>query len=358
MKTLYSILIGLLLICSCDKPEQNTTIKPPVAAPEDNTSNPTAPDTKVEEHIIVGYATYWDTAMPDPTNLTHINYSFAHIKSDFESLDIKTSSRLKKIAALKDTNPDLKVLLAVGGWGAGNFSEMAADETHRKKFCENCLAAIKQYNLDGIDLDWEYPTSSSAGISSSPNDTKNFNLLLTDLRSVLGEDYLITMASSSSAKYVDFKTAIKYLNWVNIMSYDMGKPPQHNAALYSSSMTKRSCDDAVTFHRQAGVPYNKMTLGMPFYGHGDTKAFKEGIYFNKIKTEGYTEKWDDKAKVPYLVDANGTMVLTYDNERSIGLKADYIKSKGLLGAMYWNIEGDDSNWTLSKAIATRLLPAE
>ena len=358
MKTLYSLLIGLLLICSCDKQGQSPVIKPPIAAPEDNTSNPTNPDTKVEEHIIVGYATYWDTAMPDPTNLTHINYSFAHIKNDFESLDIKTSSRLKKIAALKDTNPDLKVLLAVGGWGAGNFSEMAADETHRKNFCKNCLAAIEQYNLDGIDLDWEYPTSSSAGISSSPNDTKNFNLLLADMRELFGEKYLITMASSSSAKYVDFKTAIKYLDWVNIMSYDMGKPPQHNAALYSSSMTKRSCEDAVKFHQQAGVPYSKMTLGMPFYGHGDTKAFKEGIYFNKIKTDGYTEKWDDKAKVPYLVDANGTMVLTYDNEQSIGLKADYIKSKGLLGAMYWNIEGDDKNWTLSKAIATRLLPAK
>ena len=358
MKTLYSLLFCMLLVCGCGKQEQAPVIKPPVAAPEDNTSTPTTPD-KVEKQIIVGYATYWDTAMPDPTLLTHINYSFAHIKSDFESLDIKTSSRLKKIAALKDQNPDLKVLLAVGGWGAGNFSEMAADETHRKNFCKNCLAAMEQYNLDGIDLDWEYPTSSSAGISSSPNDTKNFNLLVADMRELFGEKYLITMASSSSAKYVDFKTAIKYLDWVNIMSYDMGKPPQHNAALYSSTMTKRSCEDAVKFHYQAGIPYSKMTLGMPFYGHGDTKAFKEGIYFNKIKTDGYTEKWDDKAKVPYLVDANGTMVLTYDNEKSIGLKADYIKSKGLLGAMYWNIEGDDKNWTLSKAIATRLLtPAE
>ena len=163
MRTLYTLLISMLLICSCEKQEQKPSIKPPVAAPEDTTPTP---GTQVENHIIVGYATYWDSVMPDPTNLTHINYSFAHIKNDFESLDIKTSSRLKKIAALKDTNPDLKVLLAVGGWGAGNFSEMAADENHRKKFCENCLAAINQYNLDGIDLDWEYPTSSSAGITS------------------------------------------------------------------------------------------------------------------------------------------------------------------------------------------------
>ena len=91
--------------------------------------------------VIVGYATYWDTTIPDPSYLTHINYSFAHIKSDFETLDIKTESRLKKIVALKNGNPNLKVMLSVGGWGAGNFSEMAADESHRRNFCNNCLAA-------------------------------------------------------------------------------------------------------------------------------------------------------------------------------------------------------------------------
>ena len=227
---------------------------------------------------------------------------------------------------------------------------MAADENQRKKFCENCLAAIIQYGLDGIDLDWEYPTSSSAGISSSPDDTKNFILLLADLRETLGANYLISMASASNAKYVDFKAAIQYLNHVNIMSYDMGKPPKHNSALYTSSVTTRSCDDAVRLHLQAGVPYNKMTLGMPFYGHGNGTDFKADINFNEINTEGYPEMWDARAKVPYLVNKSGTMVLTYDNEKSIGFKVDYVKSMGLRGAMYWSIEGDDSNWTLSRTL--------
>ena len=341
MKALYTLLFCALLACSCNKG-----------------TNPTPTPTQQKEYIIVGYATYWDTVMPDPTLLTHINYSFAKIKDDFESLEIKTPSRLEKIAALKQTNPKLKVMLAVGGWGAGNFSEMAADVNHRKKFCENCLAAIKQYGLDGIDLDWEYPTSSSAGISSSPDDTQNFNLLLADLRATLGADRIISMASAATAKYVDFKTAIKYLDYVNIMTYDMGRPPYHNAGLHSSSMTKRSCEEAVRLHYQAGVPFNKMTLGMPFYGHGNGTDFKSDIDYNEINTEGYTEKWDDSAMVPYLVNNSGTMVLSYDNERSIALKAEFIKTKFMLGAMYWNIEGDDSNWTLSKAIASRLLKSE
>ena len=360
MKNFSIYLLSVFIcLCACEKDNGGPAYAPGKDKVDNPIEEPQTPLDPVTEHVIVGYATYWETVMPDPTLMTHINYAFAHIKNDFESLDIKKPNRLTKIAGLKEKNPDLKVMLSVGGWGAGNFSEMAADENHRRKFCENCLAAVQKYGLDGIDLDWEYPTSSSAGISSSPADTKNFNLLLADMREVLGSELLLTMASSSSAKYVDFKTAMKYLDFVNIMTYDMGKPPYHNAGLYPSSSTKRSCDESVEYHRDAGVPYNKIVLGMPFYGHGNDVDFtSECLDFRDIKTDGYVEKWDNVAMVPYLADESGTMVLSYDNERSIGLKADYVKSRGLLGAMYWNIEADDSSWTLSKAVASRLLPTE
>ena len=324
----------------------------------DYTGKPKPPVTSPDGNIIVGYATYWDKTMPDPALLTHINYAFAHIKSDFETLDIKKESRLGQIAALKKTHPNLKVMLSVGGWEAGNFSEMAADATHRKNFCNNCLAAVRKYGLDGIDLDWEYPTSNAAGISSSPEDTDNFTLLIKDLRATLGADMLITMASAANAKYVDFKSVIGYMNWVNIMTYDMGKPPYHNAGLYKSSMTKRSCDESVALHHKAGVPYEKMVLGVPFYGHGNGTDFTaDCLDYRDIKYDSsqYSFRWDNDAQVPYLVNAAGTMVLSYDDETSVGLKADYVKQKGLKGAMYWNIEADDDNWTLSKAIASRLI---
>lgn len=365
MKNIYRLLILLLipLLISCEKPGTDV-VPPPPPDPGTNVDpdpeDPEDPDPEVPSngtYIIVGYATYWDKTMPDPSLLTHINYSFAHIKSDFETLDIKTESRLVKIAALKKTAPGLKVLLSVGGWEAGNFSEMAADPGHRKNFCANCLAACNKYGLDGIDLDWEYPTSSAAGISSSPNDTKNFNLLLADLREALGSARLITMASSASAKYIDFKTAIQYLDFVNIMTYDMGKPPYHNAGLYKSAKTKRSCDESVTLHHDAGVPYDKIVLGIPFYGHGNGTNFSsDQVDFNEIVYTGYKQCWDDVAKVPYLANSSGDMVLSYDDETSVGLKADFVKKKGLKGAMYWNIEADDASWTLSKAIASRLMP--
>lgn len=345
---------------SCEKPVNGIVINPPTNPEKpENPEQPQEPQTPVVSpagYVIVGYATYWDKAMPDPALLTHINYSFAHIENDYESLDIKTASRLQQIAALKKSNPKLKVMLSIGGWEAGNFSEMAADQTHRTNFCKNCLSTVKKYNLDGIDLDWEYPTSSAAGISSSPDDTKNFTLLVKELRATLGADLLITMASAANAKYVDFKSCIDYFDFVNIMTYDMGKPPFHNAGLYKSSMTQLSCDESVWAHLKAGVPLEKMVLGVPFYGHGDSVYYDDYVDYNDIKfKEGFTRKWDSAAQVPYLTNASGKMVFTYDDETSVGLKADYVLAKGLKGAMYWNIEADDKNWTLSKAIASRLI---
>ena len=359
---MFMLLVSTL--CFCAKPDVPVVPPPPTPSGDtpgpDNPDNPDNPDTPTPgdagDFIIVGYATYWDTTIPDPSLLTHINYAFAHIKSDFETLDIKTPKRLEKMAALKKTKPGLKVMLSVGGWGAGNFSEMAADATHRKNFCNNCLQAVKDYGLDGIDIDWEYPTSSSAGISASPNDTKNFTLLMQDLRETLGDSKLLTMASSANAKYVDFRSATQYMDFVNIMTYDMGKPPYHNAGLYKSSMTKRSCEESVALHLQAGVPREKIVLGIPFYGHGNGNEFtSETVDYNEIKFDGFIKRWDEQAKVPYLTNSAGTMVLSYDDPISVGLKAEYVRDNSLRGAMYWNIEADDKDWSLSRAISSVLL---
>ena len=369
MKRLIAAILLIMSLSCCDSPGDASIVSPPISDTTgsntesttddipDNTTDSTTDNATDNQfgRVVVGYATYWDSRMPDPTLLTHINYAFAKINDDFESLNIKAESRLKQIAGLKNTAPELKVLLSIGGWGASNFSEMAADDTHRKNFCINCLEVVEKYNLDGIDLDWEYPTSSSAGISSSLDDTRNFNYLVKELRAVLGENRLLTMASSANAKYVDFKTAVKYLDFVNIMTYDMGKPPYHNAGLYASSMTKRSCDESVRLHVAAGVPYDKLVLGIPFYGHGNEVEFPEDIDYNDVCIEGYVECWDEEAKVPYLVNSFGEMILTYDDEISVGIKADYVISKGLCGAMYWSVGDDDDAWSLSKAISNRLL---
>lgn len=343
-----AVILGcaMMLAASCDKQPQAEFEKKQAAEETPEVVEP------VKHHIFVGYVTYWDTVMPPLQYVTHINYAFGKVTNTFDAVTIKTVSRLQKILNERNKNyPDVKVLLSIGGWGAGNFSEMAADSLKRKSFCESCLRACTKYGLDGIDMDWEYPTSSSAGISSSKDDTKNFTKLMRDLRATLGDDLLLTMASSSSAKYVDFKSCIQYMDFVNIMTYDMGDPPKHNAGLYPSSMTHRSIDESVKLHKQAGVPYEKIVVGVPFFGR-QLNADESPDYWEVEKFfDKYTRKWDDTAKVPYLVDDKGTMQITYDDSLSVHLKGEYAVEKNLPGVMVWSLEGDNwDTWVLTRSL--------
>ena len=135
----------------------------------------------------MAYVTSWTDEIPDPSHMTHINYAFGHVNDSFNGVRVDNPDRLRSIVALKKQNPALKVLVSVGGWGSGRFSEMAADPKNRKAFANSCKKLVKDFNLDGIDIDWEYPTSSAAGISSSPADTDNFSALMHDLRKALGK---------------------------------------------------------------------------------------------------------------------------------------------------------------------------
>ena len=115
--------------------------------------------------------------------------------------------------------------------------------------------------LDGIDIDWEYPTSNAAGISSSPDDTKNFTLLMRDIRKAIGPKKLLTLATVASGEYIDFQAILPYIDFVNIMSYDMGNAPKHHSALYSSDNSGRMTGDkAVKAHLAAGVPADKLVI--------------------------------------------------------------------------------------------------
>ena len=354
------------LVISCTKPDDHVyeidrvITEDPKKEDNGNTNNNNnngnqeqqEDNTPITHHIYVGYVTYWDTVMPPIEYVTHVNYAFGMVSKTFDSVTIETPSRLQKIVKYRDEKcPDVKVMLSVGGWGAGNFSEMAADSTYRMKFCKSCLEKCQKYKLDGIDIDWEYPTSSSAGISSSPNDKANFTKLMRDLRATLGNDLLLTMASSSSAKYVDFKNCVQYMDFVNIMTYDMGDPPKHNAGLYASSMTRRSINESVALHKSAGVPYRKIVVGVPFFGRKLNDDDSPDYWEVEKEFGKYTRMWDNVAKVPYLVDASGTMQISYDDSLSVHIKGEYVVEKNLPGVMVWSLEGDNwDTWILTRSL--------
>ena len=308
-----------------------------------------------EAYVIVGYVTSWGDRMPDASLVTHYNYAFGHVTDSFDSVRIDNPERLRSIVRLKESNSELKVMVSVGGWGSGRFSEMAANEQTRRSFAANCRKAIDEYKLDGIDIDWEYPSSSSAGISSSHEDKVNFTLLMRDLRDAIGPDRLLTFADYADTTFVNYRDVMPYVDFVNLMTYDIANPPYHHSALYRSEITGELCvSEAVDHHLEAGVPLSKLVMGMPFYGRAG-KEYKGQRAFGKLNFEGvYEERWNDVSLVPYLVDKDGVMVLAHENARSIRHKCEYIVSKGLRGAMYWEAGNDDDMFSLSRTIWNHL----
>ena len=325
-----------------------------------------------QKPMIIAYYTENSSALPDPSCLTHINYAhgrFVDKETGDGGIWIEKPELLEKVIALKQQKPSLKVLLMIGGWGdkADGFSMMARDARKRTLFCQSCKEHIDNYGLDGIDIDWEYPTAGPSENGRHPDDTRNFNLVLKELRETIGNTKVISYASSASADYVDWKTAMLYMDYVNVMTYDMGDPPYHNAPLYySAAITrKRSVDQSITQHFAAGVPLNRQVMGVPFYGHG-TDPYKDDVKFNEMagifsssKYEGKNiRKWDSVAKVPYLVDESGNFLLGYDDQESVTYKGQYVVQKNLLGAMFWEYRHDDSQGTLRKALCKAIYGSE
>lgn len=324
--------------------------------------------------MVIAYLTeYTSSSSLDATYLTHINYChgrFVHPETGDGGITIAETGLLADVLALKASKPTLKVLLMIGGWGshANGFSMMARSAAKRAEFCAACKAHIDTYGLDGIDIDWEYPTYPAGGNAASEEDTANFNLLVRELRQAIGDTKIISVASSASAQYIDWATAIQYVDYVNVMTYDMGDPPYHNSTLYHSALTKsRSCEESVEAHRVAGVPLARQVLGVPFYGHG-TDPYASDVKYKDIPailaatTGPYAGKniyhWDDVAKVPYLTDTEGTMLLGYDNAESVTYKGQFVLDNNMLGAMFWEYRHDDAAGTLRKALYNAIYPPE
>ncbi len=330
--------------------------------------------------VILAYYTENSSALPDVTLLTHINYAHGRFKNPSTGdggIVISGTSLMKQVIALKSVNPKLKVMLMIGGWGikADGFSMMARDADKRTEFCKSVKSLLDEYGLDGVDIDWEYPTYSAEGTGASAADKGNFNLVLKELRETLGTSKIISFASSSSAKYVDWPIAIQYIDYVNVMTYDMGAAPNgHNSPLYrSAKFNHRSCDESIELHLAAGIPLNRMNLGIPFYGKAEknpseaNKVYNYEVNYNEmydiLHNNWYKKRsldvtgknnraWDDVAKVPFLTDNLGRNLLSYDDPESVTCKGQYVVEKKLLGAMFWEYRHDDDQQSLLKALVS------
>ncbi|MCQ2349855.1 MAG: glycosyl hydrolase family 18 protein [Paludibacteraceae bacterium] len=311
---------------------------------------------KTVEPVVVAYASCGGGELPNPEDVTHINVAFGGVNATFDGIEMRDTIFLKRVVELKKTHPNLHVLLSIGGWTAGGFSEMASDETRRQHFAEDCGRWVEHFGLDGIDMDWEYPSSSEAGISALPEDIQNFTLLMQDIRRVIGKNKLLTAATIADALYIDFPAVKPYIDFVNVMAYDVARPPYHHSPIHRCSLAGRiTVEEALNAHLEAGLDPEQIVLGVPFYGHGHEPISDFLDYRDILRLQGYEYIWNDTAKVPVLVDSIGTIMMCYDDSASIAEKCRYVLGRGFRGMMYWETKCDDSVRTLARTVANEVL---
>ena len=309
-----------------------------------------------------------------------INYSFVNPNAD--GTITVPQDYVTKLNKFKDAayEKGVRIVMCVSGTheNGTNLATISASDELRAIFVTSIIEAIQKYNFAGVDIDWEYPTD---------NGTK-FTTLMADIYAAVKEydsELLVTAAIPagpfSYPKY-SLKKSIEYMDYINMMSYDMGcEQMYHHAALYKSTMTYSGCsvEESVNVFKNLGVPLDKMIIGAAFYGRRtDVTTFnynsstglatgsvnKNGTVgasigytsiYNTYLKEGSSAKvyWDNTAKANYIYDANTKTFVTYESEKSLQAKCEYVMSKGVKGIMWWDY-GSDSTGTLITALNSYL----
>lgn len=312
--------------------------------------------------------------------LTRVNYAFADIRNGVIVEGFQNDRQNFQILnGLKKRNPRLKILVSVGGWTwSKNFSDMALTRESRMKFIESSVQFVKTHELDGLDIDWEYPGLPGDNNVYRPEDKQNFTALLRELRAwfnqeqkKLGRHLITSIAAGASQDFVDHTEMAlvqRYLDTVNLMTYDFyeagsDKTTGHHACLYTNPADpkKISADAAVKAFLQAGVKPQKIVLGVPFYGRawGEVGPANNGLYqpgkeatihagYRDITEKylnkgGFVRHWDKAASAPYLWNEDNRTFITYEDPESMKLKCQYVLKNKLGGIMFWEYYGDYRN---------------
>lgn len=295
--------------------------------------------------------------------LTHIIYSFVLLRGNQLQVSPAAGSILRKLVSLKTKHPPLKIQIAFGGWGGcKTCPAVFATEKGRNDFALSVKEILNKYQLDGIDIDWEYPAvQGPVGHPFSPADKQNFTLLLQALRSHLGKEKEITFAAGGFSEFleksVEWKKVIAYTDRIHLMSYDLVNRyainTGHHTPLYSNSFQKESADNAIRFFDSLDIPRNKIVIGAAFYARVYSAAnkgldqpckFQRFYPYKNYETifaaNGYENFWDEAAKAPWSYSTNKKLYATYDNKRSVQLKTQYVLDKKLAGIMFWELRQD------------------
>ncbi|WP_052078787.1 glycoside hydrolase family 18 protein [Spirochaeta lutea] len=350
-------------------------------------------------------------------HLSHLLYAFAEVGEDhtitlldpwadvdnpfpdsplndqeiLSSLDFR--GNFAQLVLLKHAYPHLKTLISVGGWTkSGRFSDMAATEQGRRSFAESCAAFVMKYQFDGIDIDWEYPVGGGLPENSArPEDRENYTLMMEAIRKALdgaeektGKEYLLTGATSADLEKIaniEFDKVHRIMDYIYVMAYDLAggwsqqtnhqaplffNPDQHSRAQeldLPAQPEHYTVSAAIRGYLDAGVPPEKLVLGVPFYGRGwyTEPGLEDGMFqkvtdplpqgtwepgawdYDDIKANHQrpeTYRMDQKAMASYLYNPETGLVISYDSPEIMERKAEFVVDQGLGGMMFWEITQD------------------
>ncbi|MEQ8688183.1 MAG: glycoside hydrolase family 18 protein [Imperialibacter sp.] len=368
-KSLYYIFALCLLFHSCRQEPPKEAVGTPTSKKE-----------------IIGYVPGFrgllDEKAIDANKLTIINYAFVDVKDSLAWLtNLETdSTNFRKLNYLKKDNPALKIVISIGGWSwSENFSDAVLTASSREKFAKSGTKIVADYNLDGIDIDWEYPGLKGEDNVFRDEDKENFTLMFEAIRKELdalavttGKKYIVSTALPCFPRLFEVTNmgdVAKHIDFVNIMAYDFyvaGDTVGHHSNLYPSENYEKenSGDKAVKTYIEQGVPAEKLVLGVPFYGRSWTMKSSDNLGILRPRDEvmrgggftfikdslmakpGFVRYWDDAAKSPYLFNAENNQLVVYDDESSVKLKCEYVNDNGLAGIMFWQYASDPNEYLL------------
>lgn len=326
---------------------------------------------------IIGYVGSGEFTEQDAKKLTGINLAFGQLHRDGRVTVQGRMDKLEMIPRIRQWNPNLRILLSMVQEERDAFTRCCADEQLREAAARALADVTLGYDLDGVDLDWEYPCVPSNGSVVSPDDRHNFTLFCGEIRRCLdalgGRKRYLTIAAGADLYYVncvELPELMDYLDYILVMTYDLKcgfhALAGHHTALFSNrgDVFTNSCAQALSLFESRGVAPDRLLMGAAFYsrkwtdlednenhgllvlspkggGYGPDYELLVRDYRNR---NGYVEYWDEEAKAPYLF--NGSTFLSYDDPRSLAAKAAYVKEKGYGGIFYWEHKCDGTGTLL------------
>lgn len=310
--------------------------------------------------------------------LTHLIFSFVHLKNNKLTVSSRADSiTLRQLVALKKQYPHLKIMVSMGGWGGcASCSKTFSTAKGRKTYALSVKKVLDEYHLDGIDLDWEYPTIQGyPGHLFTAKDKKHVTDLFRRLRNTLGKHKIISFAAGGFNKYlrhaIDWRRVVPKVNYVNLMTYDLvngySKVTGLHTPLYSSPGTTESVDNAVRYLDSLNINMRKVVIGAAFYArvwknvpninHGlyQPGTFKQMVNYKNFDSyfkpaDGFVFYWNKTSQAPWCYSAKKHLFGTFDNIRSVKLKMNYAKKMGLGGIMFWELTCDKPEGGLLDAI--------